>query len=110
MTVTSMLAQVKHPGFMEEQEWRLVVGQQILEEAALSKLGITLHHPPTLFRPTPIAIVPYLEIPIKRESIMSIRVGPGDNAETRASGVRRLLKTLASEATITYSEVPLRSL
>lgn len=110
MTVSSMLARIKHPGFAEEQEWRLVVGQQILDEASLGKFGINLHHPPALFRPTPIAIVPYLEIPIKRESIVSIRVGPGDNAETRASGVRRLLKMLASEATVTYSEVPLRGL
>lgn len=102
LAVSSMLAQAKHPGFSEEREWRLVVGLEVLEESILGGK-------PTLYRPTPMAIVPYLEIPLPRESIISIRVGPGDNSEVRAGGLRRLLKTLGSHATVTYSEVPLRS-
>jgi hypothetical protein len=104
LAVNSMLAQVKHPGFAEEREWRLVIGLELFDESTFDSGG-----PPTQFRSTPIAIVPYLEIPVKRESIISVCVGPGDNAEIRASGVRRLLKILGSEAVVTHSEVPLRS-
>jgi hypothetical protein len=105
-----MLAQVKHPGFSEEREWRLVIGLEILEEATLEAYNLgTVISKPTLYRSTPMAIVPYLEIPLERDAIVSIRVGPGDNAETRAGGVCRLLKTLGSQALVTYSEVPLRS-
>jgi Protein of unknown function (DUF2971) len=89
LAVNSMLAQVKHPGFAEEQEWRLVAGLELGDES--EKAYVTRINPFTLFRTTPIAIVPYLEFPVKRESIVSVRVGPGDNAEIRASGVRRLL-------------------
>jgi len=108
LAVDSMLAQVKHPGFAEEREWRLVIGLELFEESNANSEG-TPTYPSTQFRSTPIAIVPYLEIPVERESIISICVGPGDNAEIRASGVRRLLKILGSEAVVTHSEVPLRS-
>jgi hypothetical protein len=102
MAISSMLAQVKHPGFTEEEEWRLVVGLEVVG-APTSGPGATL------FRATPMAIVPYLKIPLRCESIVSIRVGPGENAEVRASGIRRILTTLGSSATVTHSEVPLRS-
>jgi hypothetical protein len=98
-----MLAQIKHPGFAEEREWRLVVGLEIFNESMMPRDN------PTLYRPTSMAIVPYLEIPLAHESIISIRVGPGDNAEVRAGGVRRLLKTLGSDALVTHSDVPLRT-
>jgi hypothetical protein len=103
LAVNAMLAQVKHPGFAEEREWRLVVGLEIHDESMMPG------RKPTLYRPTSMAIVPYLEIPLAHESIVSIRVGPGDNAEVRAGGVRRLLKTVGSKAVVTHSDVPLRT-
>lgn len=109
LAVSSMLAQVKHPGFAEEHEWRLVVGLELFDESNAKAEGTSMYRP-TRFRPTSMAIVPYLEIPVERDSIISIRVGPGDNAEIRASGVRRLLKTLGSNAVVTHSAVPLRNL
>jgi hypothetical protein len=101
LAVSTLLAQVKHPGFSEEREWRLAVGLEIYDETRHDRQ-------PTLYRSTPRAVVPYLKIPLKSESIVSIRVGPGDSAELRAGGIRRLLKTLGLNATVTHSEVPLR--
>jgi hypothetical protein len=103
--LNSLLAQVKHPGFSEEQEWRLVVGVDILDET---------RHPiavgePTLYRSTPMAIVPYIELPLDRDSIVSVRVGPGGNVAVRETGVQRLLKNLGCTASVTRSDVPLRS-
>lgn len=105
LAVNSMLAQIKHPGFAEEQEWRLVVGLEILDDEA----QYAPDREPTKFRSTPIAIVPYLEIPLPHEGIASIRVGPGDNVDVREAGVRRLLRTLGINAVVTRSEVPLRA-
>jgi hypothetical protein len=39
------------------------------------------------------AIVPYIELPLERDAIVSVRVGPGNNVDVREAGVRRLLKT-----------------
>lgn len=64
---------------------------------------------PTRFRTSPMAIVPYIEIPLPDGAIRSIRVGPGNNIEVREAGVRRLLKSVGSEAEVLRSEVPLRS-
>jgi hypothetical protein len=102
LAVSAMLAQVKHPGFAEEQEWRIVVGLETFDDSGASG------REPTRFRSTPRAIVPYIELPLERDAIVSIRVGPGENADTREAGVRRLLKALGSSATVTRSEVPLR--
>lgn len=102
--LSSMLSRIKHPGSFEEQEWRLVVGLEISDESQTST-----ERKATLYRATQRAIVPYIELPLERDAITSIRVGPGDNADVREAGVRRLLKTLGSEATVTRSEVPLRT-
>ena len=104
LAVSSMLAQVKNPGFAEEQEWRLIVGLDLLDESKASGAQW-----PTMYRSTRMAIVPYIELPLERDLIVSIRVGPGNNVDVREAGVRRLLKTLGCEATVTRSEVPLRS-
>ncbi|MHB1554200.1 MAG: DUF2971 domain-containing protein [Acidimicrobiales bacterium] len=102
LAVSSMLAQVKHPGFAEEQEWRLVVGLEISDE---SSMPVSKQ---TLYRVTPMAIVPYIDVPFNREAIGTIRVGPGDNVEVREAGVRRLIRTFGLNATVTRSDVPLR--
>jgi hypothetical protein len=104
LAVSSMLAQLKHPGFAEEHEWRAVVGLEIYDES----WGVG-DREPTSFRSTPRAIVPYVELPLELGAITSIRVGPGENADVREAGVRRLLKALGSNATVTRSEVPLRT-
>jgi Protein of unknown function (DUF2971) len=104
LALSSMLAQIKHPGLAEEHEWRVVVGLQILDESENAR-----DRQPTLFRSTPRAIVPYIKVPLGRDAIASIRVGPGENTDVREAGVRRLLKALGSNAAVTHSEVPLRN-
>jgi hypothetical protein len=106
IALNALLAGIKHPGFAEEKEWRLVVGLELFDEAA---------YPPTnrketRFRPTPMAIIPYIELPLDRTGIVGIRVGPGENVDVREASVRRLLKTLGMGNTeVTRSDVPLRS-
>jgi Protein of unknown function (DUF2971) len=97
LQLTAMLAAVKHPGFQEEREWRVVAAY----EYEISKL--------VKFRSTPMAIVPYIEVPVPNEAIVSIRVGPGQHVDIREAGVRRLLNTVDCEAPVLHSEVPLRN-
>ena len=91
------LASIKHPGFREEREWRLVVG---LEHYGGRKVR---------FRSTPMAIVPYVEVPFARDMIQSIRIGPGQHVDTREVGIDRLLRHMGCEVPVLRSEVPLRT-
>lgn len=97
LQLTAMLAHIKHPGFHEEREWRMVAAF----EWESPKL--------TNFRSTPMAIVPYIEIPLPKEAIVAIRVGPGRHVDVREAGVRRLLRTLDCDVPVLHSEVPLRT-
>jgi hypothetical protein len=96
LQLTAMLATIKHPGFQEEREWRLVAALEGEEERVQ-------------FRATPMAIVPYVEVPLPRDAIRSIRVGPGRHVDVRANGVRRLLASIGSDADVLVSTVPLRT-
>ena len=98
-----ILATVKHPGFSEEREWRLFVGFDV------PQLQRDDSPKPAQFRATGMALVPYISIDLPRESIISIRVAPGDSAEVRATGVRRLLTHFGMNAEVTASEVPYRT-
>jgi hypothetical protein len=97
LRLTAMLAGVKHPGFQEEREWRVVAAF----EDETSEL--------VRFRSTPMAIVPYIEVPLPKDAIVTIRVGPGRHIDVREAGVRRLLRTVGCEAPVVHSEVPLRT-
>ena len=55
------------------------------------------------------AIVPYIELDLPLEAIVSIRVGPGNNVDVREAGVRRLLQALGSKAEVVRSDLPLRT-
>jgi Protein of unknown function (DUF2971) len=95
-SLTTMLAQIKHPGFAEEREWRAILG----------------HSDDVKFRPTTVAIAPYLKIPFDYELVVSVRVGPGRHAAVRRAGVIRLLESLdfgSQLAPVLTSDVPLRS-
>jgi Protein of unknown function (DUF2971) len=97
LQLTAMLAGVKHPGFQEEREWRVVAAFEE-EDSKLVK-----------FRATPMAIVPYIKVPLPKDAIVTIRVGPGRHVELRETGVRRLLRTVDCAAEVRHSEVPLRT-
>lgn len=103
LAVNALLAQVKHPAFSEEAEWRLVIGLEIFDESRIATGRAS-----TLYRATPMSIVPYIEVPLGQDAIVSIRVGLGENMEVRAGGVQRLIRTLGVDVEVTRSEVPLR--
>jgi len=54
------------------------------------------------------AIVPYIEVQLPSDAIVTVRVGPGNSTDVREAGVRRLLKSFSSSATVLRSDVPLR--
>jgi Protein of unknown function (DUF2971) len=95
--VAAMLAAVKHPGFSEEKEWRLVMARG-------DPFG-----PATRFRTSSMAIIPYIEMPFPREAVVSVRVGPGQHMPLRQQGVERLLRERGWGAKVLPSTVPLRT-
>lgn len=93
--VTKLLASVKHPGFEEEREWRALIFRTALSKGAK-------------FRVSPMAIVPYVEIPLPRDAITRVIVGPGRHMDIRKEGVQRLLEALQCSAVVDGSAIPLR--
>ena len=103
LEVAAKLATVKHPAFSEEEEWRLLT---VFHDYRGDGFG--LHHIETMFRATPMAVVPYVEFPLPLDAIVSVKVGPGDSTGVREIGVRRLLKALRCTAIVSRSDVPFR--
>lgn len=87
------IALYKNSGFREENEWRIVAG----EEAGALK-----------FRGGRFPIVPYIEIPIELAMIAEVRLGPGTRRDEDLRAVRRILGANgATQAThVSHSEVP----
>jgi hypothetical protein len=96
----------KHPGFSEEEEWRLV----------------TLHHRPRLpheterlkFRASVTRLVPYIETPITigaEGSIAEVVVGPNAHPDLAKRAAEELLACAGCDATemVKHSAVPLRA-
>jgi len=104
--LTAMLATVKDPGFREENEWRLIGA--LIPDGGVSPKGSLLNSA-IGFRATPIAIVPYIKLPISIDAIVSVRVGPGRNGDVRQAGVEALLSACGSDAKVVRSTVPLRA-
>jgi len=97
LQLTALLASVKHPGFKEEQEWRIIAGYEYSDPAVVQ------------FRSSSVAIVPYIIIPFSKAAVVSVRVGPGRHTDVRQEGVRRLLQKHQYDTEVTHSEVPLRT-
>jgi hypothetical protein len=95
--LTRMLAEIKHPGFSEENEWRFVIASEGEDPDSVQ------------FRATRMAIVPYVEVAIAESAIVGVRVGPGHYVETRQEGIRRLFRALRRDTPVTCSEIPLRT-
>jgi hypothetical protein len=104
--LAALLATIKHPGFREEKEWRLFAAFERYQQGPMVD---PVSHEPTRFRSTPMAIVPYIEVQLPSDAIVTVRVGPGNSTDVREAGVRRLLKSLGSNATVLRSDVPLRA-
>jgi hypothetical protein len=93
INLAAALSTIKHPDFSEEREWRLYAAVESAPH----------------FRATPMSIVPYIEVDLAVDAIVSVRVGPGNSIDVRQAGVRRLLDSIGSTATVLRSDVPLRS-
>jgi hypothetical protein len=98
LLLRSVLTTIKHPGFAEEREWRTIVAT---ERTWMTK--------DLSFRTTPVAIVPFIELPLPREAIRTIRVGPGRNADARAHAVGTVLEAHDMKIDVLRSDVPLRT-
>lgn len=98
LEAATMLAAVKHPGFSEEKEWRLIIADE-------DRYG-----PATRFRTSSMAIIPYIEVPFPREAVVSVRVGPGQHGLVRQQGVERLVRSTAGwHVAVERSDIPLRT-
>lgn len=97
LRLVAVLATVKHPGFHEEREWRLVVAY------------VSSGQDPVKFRSVPTGIVPYVVVPFPREAVVSVRVGPGQDIPARRDAVRRLLHRFDYVAEVASSETPYRT-
>jgi hypothetical protein len=84
LAVAAILATVKHPGFSEEREWRLITAfQDIYGE------GLGLHSIPTKFRPSAVGLSACIELSVPMDAVLTVRIGPGDRAEIREAVRRR---------------------
>jgi hypothetical protein len=77
------LARVKHPGFAEEREWRILI-QMPLYELKEPKVSVQ-------FRPSSMGPIAYLVIPFPPECLREVIIGPGTHTETRKAAVLDLL-------------------
>lgn len=98
MDIRALLASIKNPSFEEEREWRIIVAREVSDADNEVR-----------FRPSAIAIIPYLAIQFPLDALVSIRVGPGNNTEVRSAGVERLIRSVGSRASVERSAIPLRS-
>jgi len=106
LQLAALLATIKDPGFSEEKDWRLYAAFDRGQQEPV--LAPTVYKE-TRFRATPMAIVPYIELRLPSDAVVTVRVGPGNSTDVREAGVRRLLKSLGLNATVLRSDVPLRA-
>lgn len=90
------LASIKHAGFSEEREWRLIAMGSVGEVASKFRAGA-------------IGVIPYVELPLPDAAIEVVVIGPGQNPELRKQGVERLLAEHGhEEVVVRRSESPFR--
>jgi hypothetical protein len=97
LELSVLMATAKHPGFSEEQEWRLIVA-----DAFRGTMDVQ-------FRVGTNSLIPYVAIPICPRSIVGIRVGPGRHQKLRAEGIRRLAEERELEVDVSLSQIPFRA-
>lgn len=95
LRLTATLAQVKHPGFREEGEWRAILATE-------SRWSERVR-----YRPDALSIIPY--VPIPTPSPTSVRVGPSSNAGIRAESVSRFLTSKGISVPVETSQIPYRA-
>ncbi|MFY2789336.1 DUF2971 domain-containing protein [Rhodococcus sp. MALMAid1271] len=88
------IPQLKHEAFTAEAERRLWVPE--IRDVK--------------FRPSPLGLIPYKEVPINLDAIRKVVVGPGPNQKLRTNALQILLeqKFPCSEIEVETSEIPFR--
>lgn len=100
--VGRLAAGIKHQGFCDEKEWRLIYIRHNLDQVE--------------FRPRQNVLVPYIRIgshiPIEARANLNIHritIGPGPDPELTASSVQLLLRKVGLQVPLFVSDVPFRS-
>ena len=98
-SVLPVLARIKHPGFAEENEWRLILASQAEQVVD--------------FRGGSLGLVPFVKFDLPPRAIVSVRIGPSRDLELRMQAARRLKQKynhlFAEGAEILSSGIPFRS-
>jgi len=97
---------LKHDGFKEEQEWRLIAAGDF-ENSPVSRPD---------FRPAARGLIPYVEVDLRDESgrlpLRKIFVGPAHNAQSSVKAVQGLLKSRGypdADELVEASGIPFRA-
>lgn len=92
------LVRVKHPGFAEEREWRLLKQVWSIDET-----------PGIQFRPSPMGPVPYIVHTFPAECIREIILGPGSYTSARKAAVEGMLRYCGFKGVaVLESKIPFR--
>jgi hypothetical protein len=97
----SRLASVKHPGFAEEHEWRIMKQIPVFD--------LKKSNTPVQFRPSPMGPIPFLVISFPTECLREIIIGPGNHSETRKNAILDMLRYHDLEhVNVSISKTPFR--
>lgn len=91
-TALDLATRLKHPGFEEEKEYRIVT-----------------FSPPEFFTPNAIGLIPRVNVAFDPRCIKEVLVGPGPHMETRESSLRAFFQVHRDkypEAVVCRSETP----
>jgi len=97
------IAKIKHPGFAEEKEWRIMTQLAVLED--------DIDNPKIKFRPSKMGPISYLAHTFTHNCLKEIVIGPGEYSTVRENAVRNLLNHYHFEKVHTrISTIPLREI
>jgi hypothetical protein len=97
------IASIKHPGFREEKEWRILKQYHAYE---FSEENNPKH---INFRPSKMGPIPYLPIPFMESCLREIVIGPGPNTEMRVKSIGLMLRHYDFlKARIRITKIPFR--
>jgi hypothetical protein len=83
MDLIKLIASVKHPGFSEEQEWRLLLDER------------SEHVDNAQYRVRSDMLIPFVEIPIPIECIVAVHVGPMKYQDMAFESLKEFVETLS---------------
>ncbi len=87
MDLIKYAATLKHPGFSEEKEWRLLLDKRAADSKAVK------------FRPRGDILIPYIDIEMPLECVTSIIVGPTKHQDMACQSIREFVEQLTRTKT-----------